>query len=327
MISTQEILKAADRIRPLALVTPVDYSPTLSALTGAYVWLKLEHTQPTGSFKVRGAANKLLSLSAEERIRGIVTASNGNHGMAVCYVAQRLGLSPQVFMRHGTPSLRVERIRAYGGEPVFFGDDPLAAELQARAVAQQTGKVFISPYNDEQVIAGQGTLAVELHEQLKQIDAVFIAVGGGGLLAGVATYLKAVRPHTRIIGCWPEHSPVLYESLKRGRIVDCPELPTISDSTAGGLEPETVTFALCRDLVDEALLVSEDEIKQAMRLLADHERWMVEGAAGVALAGLRKAATRYTNGHLVAVLCGRNIGWESWQQCLLANPDTSTSHF
>lgn len=310
MITAQDVLTAATRIQTVIRPTPTDYSLALSELSGCQTWLKLEHLQHTGSFKLRGAANKLLTMPADERARGVITASNGNHGIAVCYAARQLGVPVQVFMRNGVPALRVALIRALGGEPVFFGDDPLKAEMQARAVAGQRGQVFISPYNDAEVIAGQGTIGVELAAQLEQLDAVFVAVGGGGLIAGIATYLKEVRPNVKIIGCWPENSPVLSECLKAGRIIDVPELPTISDSTAGGVEADALTFEPCQRLLDEHILVSEDEIKQALRLVLEKERWLVEGAAGVAVAGMLKAADRLRGKHVVAVLCGRNLAAE-----------------
>lgn len=310
MITAQEILAAAARIQSVIRLTPTDYSLALSELTGSCVWLKLEHLQHTGSFKLRGATNKLLKLTADERARGVVTASNGNHGIAVCYAAQQLGVPVRVFMREGVPEIRVSLIRALGGEPVFYGRDPLAAEMHARATATTTGQVFISPYNDADVIAGQGTLGVELAQQVAGLDAVFVAVGGGGLVSGVAAYLKAVQPNVKIIGCWPENSPVLYECLKAGRIFDCPELPTISDSTAGGVEPDALTFPLCQQLLDDAVLVSEAEIKTAMRLMLEKERWIIEGAAGVAVAGLLKMAEAFRGQNCAAILCGRNLAAE-----------------
>jgi threonine dehydratase len=310
MITAQDVLTAATRIQPIIRTTLTDYSLALSELSGNHAWLKLEHQQHTGSFKLRGATNKLLAMTVDERARGVITASNGNHGIAVCYAARQLGVPVQVFMRNGVPELRVALIRALGGEPVFFGDDSLKAEMQARAVAEQRGQKFISPYNDAEVIAGQGTIGVELAQQLETIDAVFVAVGGGGLIAGIATYLKAVKPNVKIIGCWPENSPVLHECLKAGRIVEVPELPTISDSTAGGVEAGALTFEPCQRLLDEHILVSEEEIKRAMRLVLEKERWVVEGAAGVAVAAMLKAAERFRGQHVVAVLCGRNLAAE-----------------
>ncbi len=314
MIPANDILEADARIRPLVRQTPLDSSLSLSELTGCDIWLKLEHLQHTGSFKLRGATNKILSLYYDELERGIITASNGNHGIAVCHAARRVGVAPRVFMRHGVSEAKLSLIRLLGGEPVFYGNDPLEAELKARETAQESGQVFISPYNDAQVIAGQGTLGVEIHRQLADVDGVFVAVGGGGLISGIAAYLKAVSPRTRIVGCWPKNSPVMHECLKAGKIFDCPELPTISDSTAGGLEPDSMTLALCRDLIDDHVLVSESEIKDAMRLLIEKERWIVEGAAGVALAALLKEREKFAGKRVVVLLCGRNIAAEKLRE-------------
>lgn len=316
MVLHNDILEAEIRIRRLVRQTPLDRSVHFSEMTGCDVWLKLEHLQHTGSFKLRGAANKILSMFYEELERGIVTASNGNHGIAVCYAAQRVGVAPQVFMRHGVSEAKLNLIELLGGQPVFHGTDPLEAELKARETAQQSGQTFISPYNDAQVIAGQGTIGVELHQQLQDIDAVFVAVGGGGLISGIATYLKAVSPNTRIIGCWPQNSPVMHEAIKAGEIFDCPEQPTISDGTAGGLEPDSITFGMCAKLIDEHVLVTEEEIKQAMRLLIEKERWIVEGAAGVALAAFLKVREQFMGKRIVVLLCGRNIAAEKLREIL-----------
>lgn len=307
MHSSIDVREAASKIGHHVRVTPLEYSAALSRLSGAEVWLKQEHLQHTGSFKWRGALNRMLSLSAQELARGVVTASNGNHGIAVCRAGSLVGIRPRVYLRHGVPEVRVELIRQMGGEPHFWGENPLEAEMYARQTARLTGQTFVSPYNDPSVIAGQGTIGLELAEQLDSIDAVFVAVGGGGLIAGVATALKGEQPGARIVGCWPENSPVLYECLKAGQVIDFPEKPTLSDSTAGGIEEGSVTLPLCQRLIDESVLVSEDEIVRSMRLIADHERWMVEGAAGVALAGLIRSRAKWQGARVVVILCGRNI--------------------
>ena len=317
MTDSMDVKRAAARIAEYVRLTPVERSLAFGQISNGEVWFKLEHLQHTGSFKLRGAMNRILSLTREELDRGVITASNGNHGIAVCYAGAAVGIRPQVYLRHGVPELRVNLIEALGGEPIFYGENPLDAEVHARRLAIQTGRTFISPYNDEAVIAGQGTIGVELDHQLDAIDAVFIAVGGGGLISGVAAYLKAARPDVRIVGCWPENSPVMLECLKAGRIVDVPERPTLSDSTAGGIEQNSLTFPLCRDLIDEAVLVSEDEIRQAMRLVADHERWMIEGAAAVAVASFLKTKEAYRGRRVVILLCGRNIAAEKFLQACL----------
>lgn len=307
MSLVRSIREAEKRIRPIVRETPVDYSHAMSASSGAEVWLKLEHLQHTGSFKLRGAVNKMLSLTKAERRRGVLAASTGNHGMAVCYAARKLGTKATIYMAPGVAPVKLDLIRALGGRPVFHGTNPVDAEVRAREVSAQTGVPFISPYNDPAVIAGQGTLGVELDRQLHRLDAVFISVGGGGLIGGVAAYLKSVRPRVQMIGCWAKNSCVLYRSLRAGRMGEFPEKPTISDATAGGVEPGAITFPLCQELIDDCVLVSEAEILRAMKLLLARERWLVEGAAGVAAAGFLQQARHWRGKRVAIVLCGRNI--------------------
>jgi threonine dehydratase len=182
--------------------------------------------------------------------------------------------------------------------------------LAARAAAEKSGKVFISPYNDLEVMAGQGTIAVELCRHVPQADAVFIAVGGGGLIGGIGAYLKCAAPQTQVVGCWPEASPVLYESIKAGRIVDVPEEPTLSESTAGGLEAGSVTLDICREVIDRSVLVTEKEILQAMQLVRHTKGWLIEGAAAVAVAAFIKDAHLYSGKTVAVVICGGNVSPE-----------------
>ena len=178
--------------------------------------------------------------------------------------------------------------------------------MAARAAATQADKVFISPYNDLEVVAGQGTIAVELERQQPAVDAIFVSVGGGGLIGGIGAYQKMVSPRTEIVGCWPENSRVLYESLKAGQIIDFPEQPTLSESTAGGLERDSVTLGICKQVIDRCVLVTEDEIAAAMRLVHSRRQWVIEGAAGVALAGFLKDPDKYHGKTVVVVICGGN---------------------
>lgn len=307
ILPVEKINAAGSRIGTIIRETPVDLSPGLSAESNGRVYLKLEHLQHTGSFKLRGAANKILSLDREELERGVVAASTGNHGLGVCYAAQRAGAEATIYLPRDTSESKVSMMRELGGRIVLIDGDCLAAELTARAAARESGRVFISPYNDLDVIAGQGTIGLELSRQVDGIDAVYISVGGGGLIAGVAAYLKSVNPGIRVVGCWPENSRVMYESLRAGRIIEFPEEPTISESTAGGVEPGSITFPLCRELIDDYVLVSEREIRNALRRMAEKERWMVEGSAGVAVAGLLKNGGRHNDRNVVVLLCGRNI--------------------
>jgi threonine dehydratase len=211
---------------------------------------------------------------------------------------------------------KARRIQAHGASIRHAGTDPLAAELAARRAADESGRVFISPYNDLDVVAGQGTLAVELHQQVPHLDAVFVAVGGGGLIAGIGSYLKSVSPRTEIVGCWPENSPVLYECLRAGRVIEVAEQPTLSESTAGGLEPGSVTLPLCRSTIDRSVLVPESAIHAAMHLVLETEHWLIEGAAAVAVAAFRQDARRWDGKKVALILCGRNVSPEVLSQVL-----------
>lgn len=307
MFSDQNVIEAESRIRRHVRETPVDHSLHLSRLGNGDVYLKLEHLQHTGSFKLRGATNKILSLTPEQLRQGVVAASTGNHGLGVCYAARQAGAQATIYLPRDVSESKLAMIKHLGGNTILSGGDCLAAEYEAREAAENSGRVFISPYNDLEVIAGQGTIGVELTRQLERIDAVFVAVGGGGLIAGIAAYLKSVSPSTRIVGCWPENSRALYECLRAGRIIEFPEEPTISESTAGGVEEGSVTFPLCQRLIDDHVLVSEAEIHEAMRVIFEQERWVVEGSAGVAVAGFLKQREMYSGQNSVIILCGRNI--------------------
>jgi threonine dehydratase len=296
------ILAAHNRIGGLVRETPVEYSPELGA------WLKLEHLQTTGSFKFRGACNKVAMLTPEQAAAGVVTASNGNHGLGVAAAARARGIAAEVFVSSHVSPGKAKRIEAHGAVLQRAGDDPLTAELAARRAAGESGRVFISPYNDADVMAGQGTIAVELLRQMPEVGSVFVAVGGGGLIGGIGAYVKAVQPKVEVVGCWPENSPVMWECMRAGRVVEVAEQPTLSESTAGGLEPGSVTLDVCRKVIDRAVFVTEDEIRDAMRLVLRTEHWLVEGAAAVAVAAFRKAGGR----NAAIVLCGRNLSAEAF---------------
>ncbi len=307
---------AANRIKSYIRETPLDYSPYFSELTGANVYLKLENLQYTGSFKLRGAFNKLLTLSEEERARGGVAASSGNHGAAIAYAMNELGISGTIFVPEQTSSTKVDAIKRAGGEVRFFGTDGLDTETHASEYAEENGMVYLSPYNDPDVIAGQGTCGVEIAHQLSDVDAVFIAVGGGGLISGVGAFLKSVNPAMSVVSCQPEASAVMTESIKAGKIVDLPSDPTLSDGTAGGIEADSITFEICRDITDEFAVVSEEQIAEAMRGLIDTHHMLPEGAAGVALAGLLASGDKYRGKNVVVVVCGGNVSRETLKKVI-----------
>jgi threonine dehydratase len=307
---------AANRIAAHIRETPLDYSPALSELSGANVYLKLENLQHTGSFKLRGAFNKLLSLTPEERAAGGVAASSGNHGAAIAYAMSKLGVTGVIFVPEQTSPTKVDAIKRAGGDVRFFGNDGLDTEMHAREYAEQNDMVYLSPYNDLDVIAGQGTCGVEIARQLSTIDAVFIAVGGGGLISGVGSFLKSVNPAISVIACQPLASAVMTESVKAGEILDLPSEPTLSDGTAGGIEAGSITFDICRDLVDDYQVVTEEQIAEAMCLFIDSHHMLPEGAAGVAIAGFLASAEKYQGKNVVIIVCGGNISRETLKKVI-----------
>jgi threonine dehydratase len=310
------VLSAESKIRPYIRETPLDYAYPLSHSSGAQVYFKLDNLQHTGSFKVRGAMNKLLSLTPAEQKRGIVTASTGNHGAATAFGLHRLNHHGLIFVPQNASPTKLNAIRSLGGTLRLHGDDGAVTELYARSYAAEHDMVYISPYNDPQIIGGQGTLGVELTRQLDTIDAVFIALGGGGLISGVGGYLRSIHPNVKLIACSPEHSAVMYESIRAGHIVELESKPTLSDGTAGGIEPGAITFPLCRDLIDEHVLVSETEIASAMIEFMETQHMLIEGSAGVALAAFLKTQHLYQDQHVVIVMCGANISLQTLAKVL-----------
>ncbi|MFM7468915.1 MAG: threonine/serine dehydratase [Vampirovibrionales bacterium] len=308
------ILEAENTIRRYIRTTFLDYSYALSKQTGVHVYLKHEAQQHTGSFKVRGAFNRLLSLTSEEAQQGVICASAGNHGCAVAYVAQCLNIQATVFLPETTSSLKMDKITSYGATIKRVKGDCLQAELLARQEAELKQCVYVSPYNDPFVIAGQGTLGIELQAQCPEMDAVFISVGGGGLIAGVGAYLKSVNSAVEMVGVWPEHAPTLSHCIQANKIIEVIEKPTYSESTAGGLEQGSITFEPCKSIIDTHILVSETEIASAMKLIAETETTLIEGAAGVAVAGFLQKAKTYQGKHVVIVLCGKNIPYAQFKE-------------
>lgn len=312
-----EVVEARMRIKPHIRCTALERSDHYSRIGGANVFLKLENLQHTGSFKVRGAMNKILSLSAGELKRGVVTASTGNHGAAVAYSLGTLGAGGIVFVSKTASPSKIEAIKRLGAEVRRVGEDPVEAENYAKNYAKENGLCYIPPYNDPKTIGGQGTIGIELSEQMDKIDAVFIAVGGGGLIAGIAGFLKSISPGTQIVGCSPENSKVMIRSIEIGKLVgDLPSRPTLSDGTAGGIEDGSITFELCQKLVDKFVTVSESEIKKALVEFIDVHSMLIEGAAAVAIASYLKLHEQFAGKNVVIVLCGANIGSETLKSIL-----------
>ena len=300
--------QAAQRIAPYINPTPVARHRELSQHCHADVWIKQEYLQHTGSFKLRGALNAVLSLTPAQRRNGVVAASSGNHGAAVAYSAQIAGCRATIFVPEQAAPVKVAAMKSLGATVIQIGHDSVISEGAARAFATAHQLPYLSPYNDPVIMAGQGTLGLEMIQQIPRLDTLIIAVGGGGLIGGVAAALKAQHPTLQIIGAFPTNSAVMVESVRAGQIVDIPSDDTLSDGTAGGIESDTVTFDYYRNLVDMSILVSEAHIAAAMRDYIDSRHHLIEGAAGVALAATQTLGT-YLQGRVVGVVaCGAGIG-------------------
>ena len=317
MIISNEVIKAHKRIKPFARQTFLEYSPSFSQYIAGNVWFKLENQQHTGSFKVRGALNKILGLSGGQPNVGVVTASTGNHGAAVAYALKQTGGSGIVFVPHNASPSKMANIKKWGAKIESYGDDGVETEAYARAFAEQNQMTFISPYNDLQVIGGQGTIGLELVAQASEtIDTVFCALGGGGLISGLSGFLKSHWPKVEVVGCSPLNSKVMIESVNHGQILDLPSEPTLSDGTAGGVEPGSITFEYVSHLVDRFETVTESEIEAAMQQFIKEQCQLIEGAAGVAVASLIKQRDRLRGKNVIVIICGGNISLESLKSVL-----------
>jgi threonine dehydratase len=304
MIDIQAIEAAARCLSGQVLDTPCVESRTLSQITGCQVFLKFENLQYTASFKERGACNKLAQLTSDERARGVVAMSAGNHAQGVAYHAQRLGIRAVIVMPRFTPGVKVERTRGFGAEVVLHGDTLEEARAHAYALAEQQGLVFVHPYDDEAVMAGQGTVALEMLKAQPELDTLVVAIGGGGLMAGMATVARALRPGMDIVGVQTERFPAMYNAIKGTR------LPQGSSTIAEGIAvgtPGSLTQEVIRQRVDELLLVDEGDIEQAIVMLLEIEKTLVEGAGAAGLAALLKHPQRFAGKRVGLVLCGGNI--------------------
>jgi len=308
VVDVRSVLIAREAIAPFVKATPTVRSSFLSSFCGCNVFLKLENQQVTGSFKPRGVFNKLLHLTTDERKSGVVTASAGNHGQAVAYAAQQLGFSATVVLPEGMPRVKVEGIRSYGAEVVICGRFFDEAEEKAKELATSSGRVFVSAYNDALVVAGHGTLGLEVLEEVPKVSAVIVPVGGGGLIAGVVAE-KTVKPGLRVFGVQSEASPVMRDSLRAGRIVDLqnPHAVTIAEGLFGGLEKDAITFEIVRDCVDDVFVVKESSLRRAVRLLWDEEHQRVEGSGAAGVALLLENKGLFAGETVVAVVTGGNI--------------------
>ncbi len=314
-----QIERASLRIRRYTRWTPLTESMELSARLEGRVLLKWEDLQTTGSFKIRGASNKILANLKEARRRGVVAASTGNHGLAAAEVCQKEGLSLELFVPRTISEFKKKNLEDYGISFRVIDGSCEQAEKLAREEAGRCGRLFVSPYNDEQVIAGQGTCGLEIWEEWPEAEEVVVPVGGGGLIAGVACYLKEKNPAIRITGIEPEHSAFIQRSLELGRLDNTfPEKPTIAEAVAGGLEEGSVTFELIKKYVDRVLTVSEEAIIQAIIICFRNHQHRVEGAGALSLAGIRSYQQLFRGKKLVAIISGGNIEDRLWEKLVFS---------
>ncbi len=304
MLSLQDVQAAAQRLQGQVLDTPCVESRTLSQIAGCQIHLKFENLQYTASFKERGACNKLSQLTPAERARGVVAMSAGNHAQGVAYHAQRLGLRATIVMPRFTPGVKVVRTRGFGAEVVLHGDTLDEARAHARDLAETQGLVFVHPYDDEAIMAGQGTVALEMLRAQPDLDVLVIAVGGGGLISGMATVAKALKPGIEVIGVQVERFAAMFDAIKG---THHPQgASTIAEGIAVGT-PGQLTQAVVRERVDDLVLVDEGDIEQAIVMLLEIEKTLVEGAGAAGLAAVLKHPERFAGRKVGLVLCGGNI--------------------
>jgi threonine dehydratase len=303
-VTLQDIRAAAEALRDSIVRTPCLHSRTLSAITGAQVYLKFENHQFTASFKERGALNKLLSLAPEQRARGVIAASAGNHAQGVAYHARRLGIPAVIVMPRYTPGVKVVHTRGHGAEVILHGEVFDDAKAHARELAQQRGLTVVHPYDDEKVIAGQGTIALEMLESWPDLDVLIVPIGGGGMISGMAIAARSLRPQIEIIGAEAVRFPSMYCAVKNVQREF--GTTTIADGIAVK-EPGALTLPIVRELVSDIQLVDEGDIEQAVVLLLEVEKTVVEGAGAVGLATLLANRTRFEGRKVGLVLCGGNI--------------------
>lgn len=314
-ITPADILAARRRIAGIVQPTPLELSRPLSTLIGAEVWLKLELAQVTGSFKLRGAANALRQLPPSAHI---VACSAGNHALGVAHAAAMTGHAVTLVVPATASPAKIAALRRYPVELILYGDDYAAAEAEALRLVATNGWQFVSPYNDPAVIAGQGTLAVEVWEELPTADTVIVAVGGGGLASGVGIWAKSLDPRIRVIGVQAAASAAMAAALHTGKVVPMPDEPTLADGLAGGIDPATITLPILQQTLDEMVLVEEAAIARAMRWLLDEHHLIAEGSAAVPLAALLEGQIGDLRGRQIVVLiCGRNVASATLQQIVM----------
>jgi len=309
ILSAIEILKARKNLEGVLYHTPITYSKGLSEISGAEIYLKWESLQKTGSFKPRGAYNKICSLTPEERSRGIITASAGNHALAVALVAKMMNIKATVVVPENAPKVKVERCRGLKAEVVLKGANYDESLIYCKKMISKTGATYIPAFEDYKVIAGQGTIGCEILEEMPDTDTIIVPIGGGGLISGIALWAKTVNPKIRVVGAQSNAAYTMYECFKAKKIVDVPVPPTIADGLAGGISQMTLDLVLKH--VDEIVLAEEKQLKSALLWVLKNERQVVEGSGVVGPAAILQGKIRFKRGEkVVVVISGGNIDME-----------------
>jgi len=325
MIGLRDIQDARRLIRNEVNKTPLVRSQYLSDLCGSDAYLKLENLQVTNAFKIRGALNRMMNLTPEEKARGVIAASSGNHAQAVAIGAEKLNLTATVVVPETTPRIKVEKIRKHNVELIIHGEMYDYAEQYARKLAKEKGATFVSSYNDPLVVAGQGTVGLEILEDLPTADSIIVPVSGGSVLSGVAIAAKSIKPNIEILGVQPETVAAMYHCLKAGKIISMEMRHTIADGLDGNIEQGCITFELIQRYVDEILLFNEDTIRKMIRLLWEKEGQVVEASGAISIAPIVEAPKRFTGKRTVAVITGGNIDDALFQDILATRKQTASS--
>ncbi len=316
MITPQDIALAYQKIRLQILKTPLEFSPELSRLSGAKVYLKMDNLQLTGSFKIRGVMSKIHTLDAEDFHRPFVAASTGNHAAAFGYAAKKFGFEGTLFLPEKTSPAKVKALDQYPIEKRFYGKTSMETEGKATAYAQEVSGILIHPYNDPEIIKGQGSIAIEIEEQLPEADNILVPIGGGGLISGIATYYSE-KDGVEVIGCQPVNAAEMVDSINLGHIVAPSAMDTISDATAGGIEQGAITFDICQQYVKSYELTSEEDIKKALAFIVKYHHTLIEPACALTIAPLLHS-DKYSGKIVVCVLTGKKINVDLLTEILQA---------
>jgi len=307
IITLRDIQDARKTIGDQINKTPLIRSLFLSELCAGDVYLKLENQQVSNAFKIRGALNRMMTLTPEEKRRGVIAASSGNHAQAVAIGAEMLNLAATLVVPETTPRIKVEKIRSHKVELILHGEKYDLAEQYAHRVARERGLTFVSSYNDPKVVAGQGTVGLEILEELPSVDSIVVPVSGGSILSGVAVAAKSIKPSVEVLGAQPETVAAMYHCLKAGKIINVEMKPTIAEGLDGNIEQGCITFELIQKYVDEILLFKEETIKEMIRLLWQKDKQVVEASGAIAIAPIVETPKRFVGRRTVAIITGGNI--------------------